>query len=203
MKNMLKHLILFSCILFSFCKEEKKVERLNLNWKKSENQLTTGISEFSEKTTSDKIKLTDSIQINKYSIDSLIDNTNFTTDGQNYIVSSFGFNCEKINASLEFDSKKITVYKITWINETANVREYSNTFLYAKDYGIIYKSYNQGYKTYITYRLVNYKIGENALVNLDDFTKSILEKYKMSNWEELKQEKAVPDSKHFTSPVFH
>jgi len=119
-----------------------------------------------------KIKLTDSAYIDKSFLDSdslLLAPVRKNVRWQGFLVTVTN------SKNFMLNGENLKVYLIEWMNEDLGYPEFSNSVLYCKRYGMLFKSFRKMGKEWYRWRLIDTNCGQkNSSAQLSDFTNMLV-----------------------------
>ena len=72
-----------------------------------------------------------------------------------------------------FNGDSIKVYEVDWMNDSLGYPEFSNSILFSKKYGVLFKTFRRMGKEWYRWRLVELKCADGKSLSLDEFTKAL------------------------------
>lgn len=131
-------------------------------------------SSFVVENDNELVYLTDSININKSILDSILQ---LGFCNKNIIRNKYLFNIECYK-EIAFNSKKIKIFKIWWMNEDLEIFEFTNYVLYSGEFGLIAKNFHVRGKDYNLSRKVSYTNSDCTKVSFDKFSMKVVNCFK-------------------------
>lgn len=120
-----------------------------------------------------KMNLTNSVYVERYSLDSVVNILSDSIDNQSFFIHKVSFQ-KTVSRKHFFLNDSIDVYKIYWNKENTDYDDFSSFILYTKKYGVVYKFFRKQGKEFFRWRLLSIKNSDGKIISLNDFTKNLL-----------------------------